>query len=142
MDAEGIDPVPATSRRRGRIGVVLVMVLCGLLFATTARLSAGGSIRDESSDVAGVLADRGRTIELLAEENAQKRAEIEQLRGQGDGAATASARSPDRRCGSPSPTPPAARRDRSRTPTPTTWWSISRTSSPTSTRCGRAGPRR
>ncbi|WP_422115644.1 DUF881 domain-containing protein [Brachybacterium sp. UNK5269] len=89
MDAEGIDPVPATSRRRGRIGVVLVMVLCGLLFATTARLSAGGSIRDESSDVAGVLADRGRTIELLAEENAQKRAEIEQLRGQGDGAATA-----------------------------------------------------
>ena len=65
------------------------MVLCGVLFATTSRLAAGGSIRDESSDVAGVLADRGRTIEELTEDNADKRAEIEELRGQGAGAATA-----------------------------------------------------
>ena len=83
---------PSGRRRggaRGRVGVALVMVLCGVLFATTSRLAAGGSIRDESSDVAGVLADRGRTIEELTEDNADKRAEIEELRGQGAGAATA-----------------------------------------------------
>ena len=66
---------------RGRVGVAAVMVLCGLLFATTDRLAAGGSIRDESSDVSGVLADRGRTIEELTEDNAAKRAEIDRLRG-------------------------------------------------------------
>ena len=51
-----------TARGRTRIGVALVMVLCGVLFATTARLSGGGSIRDESSDVVGVLQERGRDI--------------------------------------------------------------------------------
>ncbi|ASK65453.1 hypothetical protein CFK39_05970 [Brachybacterium avium] len=81
MDAEGTGRSPARSaRRRGRIGVALVMVLCGVLFATTARLSDGSSIRDESSDVAGVLEERGRVIEDLTEENAAKRAEIESLR--------------------------------------------------------------
>lgn len=79
MDAEGVGHGPA--RRAGRLGVALVMVLCGVLFATTARLSGGGSIRDESGDVVGVLQERGRTIEQLAEESADKRAEIQELRG-------------------------------------------------------------
>lgn len=88
MDADGIDhSAERPSRSRGRIGVVMVMVLCGVLFATTARLSGGGSIRDESGDVVGVLADRGRTIEQLTGENADKRAEIEDLRGQNAGSA-------------------------------------------------------
>jgi uncharacterized protein YlxW (UPF0749 family) len=65
------------------------MVLCGVLFATTDRLAAGGSIRDESSDVAGVLADRGRAIEELTEDNAAKRAEIDRLRGESADAGTA-----------------------------------------------------
>ena len=62
------------------------MVLCGVLFATTGRLSGGGSIRDESGDVAGVLRERGRTIERLTEDNADKRAEIESLREDSGGA--------------------------------------------------------
>lgn len=74
------DAAPARTRRLGRVGVAAVMVLCGVLFATTARLSGGGSIRDESSDVSGVLADRGRTIEQLTEDNEDKRAEIDALR--------------------------------------------------------------
>ena len=78
-----------TARGRTRIGVALVMVLCGVLFATTARLSGGGSIRDESSDVVGVLQERGRDIERLTEENAAMRAEVEGLRGAEAGAPTA-----------------------------------------------------
>ena len=78
-----------TARGRTRIGVALVMVLCGVLFATTARLSGGGSIRDESSDVVGVLQERGRDIERLTEENATMRAEVEGLRGAEAGAPTA-----------------------------------------------------
>ena len=89
MEAQDAPSGRRRGRARGRVGVALVMVLCGVLFATTSRLAAGGSIRDESSDVAGVLADRGRTIEELTEDNADKRAEIEELRGQGAGAATA-----------------------------------------------------
>jgi uncharacterized protein YlxW (UPF0749 family) len=90
MDAEGADRSAARpARRRGRLGVALVMVLCGVLFATTARLAGGGSLRDESSDVVGVLEERGRDIERLTEDNADKRAEIEQLRGAGAGAPTA-----------------------------------------------------
>ncbi|MDN5899089.1 MAG: DUF881 domain-containing protein [Brachybacterium sp.] len=90
MDAEGVGRSPAgRARRRGRIGVALVMVLCGVLFATTARLSDGSSIRDESSDVAGVLEERGRVIEDLTEENSAKRAEIQRLRGTGEGAPAA-----------------------------------------------------
>lgn len=110
MDADGVDPVSerpserlserpserpsqGPTRRplggaRGRIGVAVVMVLCGVLFATTARLSSGGSIRDESSDVVGVLQERGRDIEQITQENAEKRAEIEQLRGRSAGAET------------------------------------------------------
>lgn len=84
MGAEGVGRTAAdTARRRGRIGVALVMVLCGVLFATTARLSGGGSIRDESSDVVGVLQERGRDIERLTEHNADMRAEVEQLRSTG-----------------------------------------------------------
>lgn len=73
---------------RGRLGVAVVMVLCGVLFATTARLSGGGSIRDESSDVVGVLQERGHDIERLTQENSEMRAEIEQLRGRSAGAET------------------------------------------------------
>lgn len=73
---------------RGRVGVAVVMVLCGVLFATTARLSGGGSIRDESSDVVGVLQERGRDIEQLTQETSEKRAEVEQLRGRSAGAET------------------------------------------------------
>ena len=90
MEAEaaghGAERPPA--RLRGRLGVALVVVLCGVLFASTARLSGGGSIRDESSDVVGVLQERGRDIEQLTEENVDKRAEVERLRGQGAGAET------------------------------------------------------
>lgn len=90
MDAGGEERAPArAARRRGRLGVAAVMVLCGVLFATTARLSGGGSIRDESSDVAGVLAERGRSIEQLTEENEAKRAEVDRLLGQGAESSTA-----------------------------------------------------
>src|SRR5699024_5687632 len=92
MDAEGVEHrAPRTARYRGRVGVALVMVLCGVLFATTARLSDGSSIRDESSDVAGVLQERGRAIEDLTADNEAKRAEIERLRGT-DGSAPLAAR--------------------------------------------------
>jgi len=90
MGADGVsDSAPRRSQGRGRAGVALVMVLCGVLFATTARLSGGGSIRDESSDVVGVLEERGRDIERLTEENAQMRAEVERLRGTDAAAPTA-----------------------------------------------------
>ena len=90
MDAEGAEHrAPRRARRRGRIGVAVVMVLCGVLFATTARLSDGSSIRDESSDVAGVLRERGRTIEDLTADNEAMRAEIERLRGADASAPTA-----------------------------------------------------
>lgn len=75
----------ARRRARGRAGVAIVMVLCGVLFASTARLAGGGSLRDESGDVVGVLQDRGQEIERLTEDNADKRDEIEQLRGQSAG---------------------------------------------------------
>lgn len=88
MDVNGTGRA-RSARRRGRIGVALVMVLCGVLFATTSRLAGGGSIRDESSDVVGVLQERGRAIEDLTRDNAAKRAEVDELRGQSAGAATA-----------------------------------------------------
>lgn len=92
MDAEGVGSNPArparSARRRSSVGVALVMVLCGVLFATTAKLSDGSSIRDESGDVAGVLEARGRTIEELTAQNAATRAEIESLRGAGEEAST------------------------------------------------------
>ena len=58
---------------------VTVTVIAAFVIEKSASVTAkpaGGSIRDESSDVAGVLADRGRTIEELTEDNAAKRAEI------------------------------------------------------------------
>ena len=70
----------ARRRARGRAGVAVVMVLCGVLFASTARLAGGGSIRDESGDVVGVLQERGREIEDLTADNSAKRDEIEKLR--------------------------------------------------------------
>lgn len=76
----------ARHHARGRAGVAVVMVLCGVLFASTARLAGGGSIRDESGDVVGVLQDRGREIEDLTADNSAKRDEIEKLRGQSAGA--------------------------------------------------------
>ncbi|NMA76133.1 MAG: DUF881 domain-containing protein [Actinomycetales bacterium] len=91
MDAAGPgagDARPRARLRRG-VGVAAVMVLCGVLFATTARLSSGGSIRDESSDVVGVLQERGRGIEQLTQENVDKRAEVERLRGEAAGTETA-----------------------------------------------------
>ncbi|MGP5682859.1 DUF881 domain-containing protein [Brachybacterium alimentarium] len=69
----------ATGRRGQRVGLALVMVLCGVLFTTTARISGGGSIRDESGDVAGVLRERGRTIEQLTDDAEEKRAAIDEL---------------------------------------------------------------
>ncbi|MFC7456975.1 DUF881 domain-containing protein [Brachybacterium sp. GCM10030267] len=78
---------PSSRRVRGRIGVVAVMILCGLLFATTGRLAGGSSLRDESGDVAGVLQERGRTIEELTEDAEAKRAEIEELTQEGGNAA-------------------------------------------------------
>jgi len=72
---------------RQRVGLALVMILCGVLFATTARISGGSSIRDESGDVVGVLHERGRTIERLTDDATEKRAEIEELSaGSGDAA--------------------------------------------------------
>ncbi|MDN5686445.1 MAG: DUF881 domain-containing protein [Brachybacterium sp.] len=68
---------------RRRVGVALVMMLCGVLFATTARISGGESIRDESGDVVSVLTERGRTIEELTDEVADKRARIDELSAAG-----------------------------------------------------------
>lgn len=83
---------PQTSPRslRSRTGVVAVMLLAGVLFATTARLGDGGSIRDESADVSSVLRERTQTIERLSADNAAKREQIEELTGQAAGQSLAS----------------------------------------------------
>lgn len=78
----------APRRLSGRIGLGIVMVLCGVLLATTARISGGESIRSESGDVADVLRDRDGAITQLSEEAAAKRAQIEELTGQGADADT------------------------------------------------------
>ena len=70
-------------RRWGSLGVAAVMVLCGVLFASTARISGGESIRGESSDVVDVLADRDQVIQQLTVDNAQVRDQIEALRDSG-----------------------------------------------------------
>lgn len=67
----------------GRIGMGAVMVLCGVLLATTARISGGESIRSESGDVADVLRDRDGAITQLSQEVADKRTQVEELTGQG-----------------------------------------------------------
>ena len=46
-------PSPPARPPRRTLAVGAVMVLCGVLLSTTARLAGGGSIRDDSGDVAG-----------------------------------------------------------------------------------------
>lgn len=83
-DASAVPPLPAGRRAlAGRIGLGIVMVLCGVLLATTARISGGESIRSESGDVADVLRDRDGAITQLSQEAAAKRAQIEELTEQG-----------------------------------------------------------
>lgn len=80
-------PLPRGDRRalRGRIGVGVVMVLCGVLFVTTARISGGESIRDDTGSVASVLKERDRSITSLTDAAAAKRAEIDELTAQRSG---------------------------------------------------------
>lgn len=61
------------------IGVGAVMALSGLLFSTSARLSGGGSIRDDSGGVTEALRQSERQIRALETEAAAKRAEVAQL---------------------------------------------------------------
>lgn len=70
---------PTRREITGRIGVGLVMGLCGVLFVSTARISGGESIRDEPGSVAEVLRERGRTIADLTDSAADKRARIDEL---------------------------------------------------------------
>lgn len=70
---------PTRREITGRIGVGLVMGLCGVLFVSTARISGGESIRDESGSVAEVLRERGRVISDLTDSAAGKRTRIEEL---------------------------------------------------------------
>lgn len=76
-------PPRAPSRREvtGRIGVGVVMALCGVLFVSTSRLAGGGSIRDDAGSVAEVLRERGRTIDELTDSASAKRTRIEELSG-------------------------------------------------------------
>lgn len=67
------------ARRAGPIGVGVVMVLCGILLATSARISGGESIRDDSGDVITVLQERDRAITELTGTIADQRAQIEEL---------------------------------------------------------------
>lgn len=75
--------------RRRTLAVGGVMVLCGVLLSTTARIAGGGSIRDDSGDVAGALRDRGEDIAELSGEAEAKRAEIEELTSRSTSAETA-----------------------------------------------------
>lgn len=79
MDETTPTPTPSRREMTGRIGVGLVMGLCGVLFVSTARISGGESIRDESGSVAEVLRERGRTISDLTDSAAAKRARIDEL---------------------------------------------------------------
>ena len=85
---EGASAAGTARRLSGQIGLGAVMVLCGVLLATTARISGGESIRSESGDVADVLRDRDGAITQLSQEAADKRAQIEELTGQGADAYT------------------------------------------------------
>ncbi|HJB09553.1 MAG TPA: DUF881 domain-containing protein [Candidatus Brachybacterium merdavium] len=79
---EGASAAGTARRLSGQIGLGAVMVLCGVLLATTARISGGESIRSESGDVADVLRDRDGAITQLSQGAADKRSEIEELSGQ------------------------------------------------------------
>src|SRR5690625_3066719 len=79
---EGASVAGTARRLSGQIGLGAVMVLCGVLLATTARISGGESIRSESGDVADVLRDRDGAITQLSQGAADKRSEIEELSGQ------------------------------------------------------------
>ncbi|MCW1805589.1 DUF881 domain-containing protein [Brachybacterium squillarum] len=83
-------PDPDAPRRPfgGRIGVALVMALCGVLFVTTARLAGGDSLRDDSGDVASVLRERDVEISRLGDEARTKREAIDGLTAQGADAET------------------------------------------------------
>lgn len=74
---------PAEGRLGGRLGLAVVMLLCGVLFVTTARLAGGDSLRDDSGDVASLLRDREQRITALDDEAAAKRAEIDELTAEG-----------------------------------------------------------
>jgi len=86
--AESASAAGAPRTLSGRIGLGVVMMLCGVLLATTARISGGESIRSESGDVADVLRDRDGAITQLSQEAADKRGQIEGLTGQGADADT------------------------------------------------------
>ncbi|MGY5765465.1 DUF881 domain-containing protein [Brachybacterium sp. DNPG3] len=81
------DP-PLRSRLTGGLGVGVIMVLCGVLFVTTARLAGGASLRNDSGDVATALQERATSIEQLNEEAARTRAEIDELTAEGSDDAT------------------------------------------------------
>lgn len=87
-ESQPTEPTRPQRRPAGAIGVGLVMILCGVLFVTTARLAGGDSLRNDSGDVAAALQDRADTIDELEQEAAQKRAEIDQLTAEGSDDAT------------------------------------------------------
>ena len=82
-------PSPPARPPRRTLAVGAVMVLCGVLLSTTARLAGGGSIRDDSGDVAGALRERGQDIDELTRDAEAKRAEIEQLTSRSTSESTA-----------------------------------------------------
>ncbi|MFC0675688.1 DUF881 domain-containing protein [Brachybacterium hainanense] len=63
-----------------------VFALSGALLVTSARVSGGGSIRDDSGDLADVLRERDRQARMFGEDVARKREEVEALTS-GDGGA-------------------------------------------------------
>ncbi|GAA1327702.1 DUF881 domain-containing protein [Brachybacterium rhamnosum] len=92
MASEESTPAPDPDALRrpfgGRIGVAVVMALCGVLFVTTARLAGGDSLRDDSGDVASVLRERDVEISRLGDEARTKREAIDGLTAQGADAET------------------------------------------------------
>lgn len=84
----GGSPRP-TRRTVGTVGVGAVMGLAGMLFATSARTSAGGAIRDDVSTTADILRRREREIAALETEARRKRAQVDELTAQ-QGDSTAS----------------------------------------------------
>ncbi|WP_180953292.1 DUF881 domain-containing protein [Brevibacterium ihuae] len=62
-----------------RTAVFVVLVLCGILMATSARLSDGTHLRNETSSLPDIVQERSRTNEDLQQRITERRASIEQL---------------------------------------------------------------
>jgi uncharacterized protein YlxW (UPF0749 family) len=65
--------------RAGMAGVTVVMVAAGVLFATSAGVAGGTSLRNDGSDLPGLIRDETARLEELDALVAQLRQEVDQL---------------------------------------------------------------